>query len=446
MTLIDLIREKGIDPKKVANTYGGEYHSPCPGCGGTDRFHIWPEQNNGDGSWWCRQCRKAGDKIQFLIEFDGCTFKEACERLGENLPPRPLYREPQPAREQSRTLQSPPDPASPVDKWQEKGLAFVDWSHQHLMAMPAKLKWLSARGIRKRTAEHFRLGWNPGKEGKDLWRPREFWGLPTELKNNGQKKRLWLPRGLVIPYFKDGSLRRIRIRRPGKDEPRFYVIPGSAMDMMFIPDPNARAVVVVEAELDALLVHQEAGQLVGVLALGSASTKPHQSIMDVLASMAVILLSVDSDPAGAKAFDSWWSKCFSRSKRWPVPDGKDPGDAYKADVDIQTWIYSGLPPGWHFGPSIEKNKKKKTPKKQEKMAAAIPEGVVELAELLKNHPVSVHVTVDRTYLRHTQKWARENWEAAKRVSELVFMTDSVVDYIEAHPQEIITGENIVLCQ
>jgi len=40
--VLDIAMEKGLAPKKVAQTNGGEYASPCPGCNGSDRFRIWP--------------------------------------------------------------------------------------------------------------------------------------------------------------------------------------------------------------------------------------------------------------------------------------------------------------------------------------------------------------------------------------------------------------------
>lgn len=36
MDLLTLVRTKGINPKRVAGTHGGEYHSACPSCGGKD--------------------------------------------------------------------------------------------------------------------------------------------------------------------------------------------------------------------------------------------------------------------------------------------------------------------------------------------------------------------------------------------------------------------------
>lgn len=77
----------GITLKRVASTKGGEYCSPCPACGGNDRFLVWP--NEGDnGRYWCRRCGKKGDLIDFLRWQKGMSFKEACEAVGKTLPQR----------------------------------------------------------------------------------------------------------------------------------------------------------------------------------------------------------------------------------------------------------------------------------------------------------------------------------------------------------------------
>lgn len=83
------LAEKRVRLKKVSATYGGEWQGPCPSCGGTNRFHVWPEQHEGKGSYWCRGCDKVGDNIQFLIDFEGMTFKEACRHLNVSLLDRP---------------------------------------------------------------------------------------------------------------------------------------------------------------------------------------------------------------------------------------------------------------------------------------------------------------------------------------------------------------------
>jgi hypothetical protein len=77
-SLLDLLS----DLKRTGTSKSGpEYHGPCPFCGGTDRFVVWPEKGNA-GRYWCRQCRRHGDAIQLLRDRDGLTFIEAKRQLG----------------------------------------------------------------------------------------------------------------------------------------------------------------------------------------------------------------------------------------------------------------------------------------------------------------------------------------------------------------------------
>ena len=65
------------------------------------------------------------------------------------------------------------------------------------------------RGLSEDTIKAFQLGWNP----QNLSRGRDLWGLEEKLKTDGSKQAIWLPQGIVIPYFVDGILQRARIRR-----------------------------------------------------------------------------------------------------------------------------------------------------------------------------------------------------------------------------------------
>jgi len=168
----------------------------------------------------------------------------------------------------------------------------------------------------------------------------------SKLKNKkGGWLRLWLPVGMVIPYAVGNEVHRLRIRRPemrGIDI-RYYAVPGSGMSTMILR-PEARAFVVVESELDAILLDQEAGDLAGAVAVGSSSAKPDEYAFNVLRSSLHILVALDFDAAGAKAW-KWWRSNFPDCERWPVPKGKDPGEAYKAGVNLRAWIKAGLPTG-----------------------------------------------------------------------------------------------------
>ena len=61
----------------------GEWAGPCPNCGGTDRFVVWPEHKSGaaGGRFLCRGCGAQGDAVEFLRVFQNLTYREACEAL-----------------------------------------------------------------------------------------------------------------------------------------------------------------------------------------------------------------------------------------------------------------------------------------------------------------------------------------------------------------------------
>ena len=69
LTITDLYTARGLALKsKGRNSRGAEFAGPCPLCGGKDRFLVWPEQNDGNGSYSCRQCGISGDVIQWFMD------------------------------------------------------------------------------------------------------------------------------------------------------------------------------------------------------------------------------------------------------------------------------------------------------------------------------------------------------------------------------------------
>ncbi len=88
MCLLNLIEKVGINPKWVASTNGGEYHSACPKCGGKDRFFIQPtkQMKNCVGYYQCRRCGIYGDTIQFCKDMLGIGFKDAVKMIDVIIP------------------------------------------------------------------------------------------------------------------------------------------------------------------------------------------------------------------------------------------------------------------------------------------------------------------------------------------------------------------------
>jgi len=452
MNTLDLATKR-VQLKKVSSTHGGEYQGPCPGCGGTDRFHVWPQQNEGKGGYWCRGCGKAGDNIQFLRDFEGLTFREACARLDISLPERPRSRGDRPPPQTAPEFH-PDRHVPPADLWQEKADKLIAWAQTNLSKNAETLAWLAGCGISTETAANFRLGWNPGEDGKDLYRPRKSWGLPEVLKDDGRPKALWIPRGLVIPYIVDGIVYRIRIRRP-EGEPRYYVLPGSSMATMII-GRERRAFVIVESELDAIAVAASTPYLSGSVALGSVSAKPDANTYAVLQGALQILNALDYDAAGAKAIE-WWDEHFDRCDRWPVPQGKDPGDAVRMGTDLEQWIKAGLPPALTIGNARDASKGAYIPSEilqdAHPLAVAVekpdkielvtsldyPPPVLELWGLLKKNP---SVKIINTPTRFTV--LRDGKYVGGRINELVFRTLEVTDYLSNHPAEEIDAANLIV--
>jgi hypothetical protein len=125
------------------------------------------------------------------------------------------------------------------------------------------------------------------------------------------------------------------------DKPRYVIVTGSRSSPM--KWGRGTAWVVVESELDGWLLHQEVGDLVGVLAMGSAQARPDQETHRLLTGAGLILVSLDSDAAGAREAWGWWRAHYPNAKRWPVPIGKDPSEAYQKGLDLRAWVMAGLP-------------------------------------------------------------------------------------------------------
>lgn len=477
MNVIELLQQKSIVPKKASSAKGGEYHSACPGCAGDDRFHVWPEQNKGKGSYWCRGCGKHGDNIQFMIDFCNMNFKQAIDYLGisKNSTGRTRStRDRMTPKHQPRAVWTPERKKFPHDvtnciTWQEHAEKFVTKCNKVLFQNDKALLWLKKRGITAGSIVKFRLGLND----KDTYRPRESWGIKGGINpKTGKPKMFKLPRGIVIPwyaggFFEDGKIHRIRIRLseidPKYPKMKYRVIIGSCMDT-FATGMEKKIATVVETELDAIMIDEHAGDITAAVAVGSASAKPTKEAADALAQKIRILDALDADTAGDAAA-KWWSETFPNSRRHlPAPGdnikAKDPGELFEQGGDIHAWIDGGLP-------AIQKVNSlsdvlalpEKKPKQQQcvsketvvqKPVRAHPEdavlcmpGVRKLYNLLLTHPVWILNTPDEFGVKDGKKFNREKHLAGKQdILDLVF-SEPVMAYLSKHPADKIWAGNLL---
>jgi hypothetical protein len=334
MNLLELLNIDGFNLEMVTTIKGGEYAGPCPWCGGKDRFLVWPDQKG--GRYWCRQCEKKGDSIQYLRDFHNLPYFEACQKVGIEPAKSRFSALP---RRLSKPAFTPKVTTVPDSHWRNEATAFLNAAKRNLWTDANKdaQTFLHGKGLSDETIRAASLGWNP----KDIYRDRKIWGLLPEIKDNGKPNFLWLPAGLVIPCFTNEKIIRLRIRRLEGD-PRYVIISGSDTRPMTW-SMNRKVIIIVESELDGLLLQQEAGDLVGVVALGSAQAKPDILTHDALTNADKILVSLDTDDAGAKAAWGFWPKTYgSKVKRWPCIMGKDPSEAWRNGLDIRAWIIAGM--------------------------------------------------------------------------------------------------------
>jgi len=356
MDIKDLVEEAGYIPRRKAACHGGEYCSPCPFCkDGNDRFIIWPSRHNQNGAYRngryiCRVCGRYGDAIAFLRELYGSSYLEACRKLQLEPQKRKL--------EMLGKVFMPSIPLDPPQVWIEKATAFVDWCNATLLNSSVLMNQIQRRGFSSESIKRYKLGFNPGTEnGRDFIRRRRNWGLHEDKFS----QKLWLPTGIVIPTFAlDGRVIKLKIRRtsyerdmkafehaklsgkqPKWNPQKYIVISGSKECLSVYGNTSLACAVVVESELDALLIQQEADDLAYCIALGGSTKIPDLQTHALLQSTSQILFCPDYDKAGAQAWIRW-KKIFPNIERILTPSEKSPGDYFQAGKNIREWIQENV--------------------------------------------------------------------------------------------------------
>lgn len=333
MNLLDLAQSYGLSPKKVASTNGGEYKSACPRCGGSKRFWIQPYRQGKRclGSYACRECGITGDSISFEIDILNRDEREVLQRYtsGHEVKYRKssilsLVRTQKPSF-------TPKKAEDPADLWVQKASAFVKWAHQQIQANKEILEYLAKRGIDNQAVSKYNIGWNPN----DLYRKKPEWGIQDD------GKKIWLPKGIVIPCFRYGTIDRIKIRRTdwheGDELGKYINVSGNKKSLSIYGNTNKDVMIVVESELDAITLAHLVNDTCFVIAVGSNIINP-DSITDYLARQKKhLLICYDNDEAGLVMLKKW-QKLYPNSQPFPVPIGKDIGEAIQRGFDIRKWL------------------------------------------------------------------------------------------------------------
>jgi hypothetical protein len=213
---------------------------------------------------------------------------------------------------------------------------------------------MAAWGLTRETVRRWKLGWNLA----DDFRPVTGWGLPHAMGGKGKEAKVWLPPGLVVPFFRQGRLQSIKVRRTKdsmaagpehlRDTPYWEVRGSQTRFFAFTDDESSTpdVVVVVETERDGALIWQETrGLALNVWGMGSggAGKRPDIWAHYMLSRAQLVLVALDTDEAGMINWP-WWERQYPHSLRLIVPKryGKDAGDL-PGKLPVADWIRAGLP-------------------------------------------------------------------------------------------------------
>lgn len=375
MSLLSALEKIGIHPKQTANNV---HKSPCPWCKGDDRFHVFTDQDN--DRYWCRKCDKSGDEIQFYRDYHGLSFPAAARKADQGSKIRDTRQTKHTNRtSHKRTFSLSQENIMTDNEWistsqlwrkiMEDRLIFPSMEylkhHEHGI--------LKSKRIESDTSSSLKIGYNlkhfhialselraietePPPNTKTL--AGHKWYLLNGAKISISQKGIWIPQGIVIPYYRDGMLQSIKVRLDnplGDTKIRYAAIKGgreicfALYASQFGKENPGFPWMIVESELDAILIFQEASDLINVAALRSISNMPDKKTLEAIGNQEIIFVPDNEMENGSfknqKQVNKWYETFGSRMHIWLTSNGsKDPSDmaAKFKKNPIRSWVKSAI--------------------------------------------------------------------------------------------------------
>ena len=279
--------------------------------------------------WVCfGRCNSHGDALDWVQKRQQLNFAQACDHLRSMA--GTMLNTPGSIQ---RTVVLPADLESPPsNEWQVKARAIIescrlsDNPRQHWRVRD----YLAQRCLHDSTLDYWQIGFHS-------------WA--------GEIEGVWVPRGILIPWRERDDVWALKVRLTDDAEqgvtttPKYGQVTGGRPALFGAHTLlNRDAVIVTEGEFDAMLIHQYAGDLVGVVTLGSAAARVGWAWLCEFMTVKTILAAQDADAAGSKAA-SWWQALSARVRRVRVPMGKDVTEFAQRGGDVRAWVQMELTRG-----------------------------------------------------------------------------------------------------
>lgn len=317
---------------------GNWWAGPCPKCGGRDRFVM---VHKPDGwRWLCRGCGdgKYHSAIDYIMWHDNCDVRTAIDTARQLSGTIVVADTTPPAAPVAGTTPDEPPPAfAHIAEICERHL----WEPMGAHA----LAWLRGQGrmLKDETLKRWRVGYSPGIEIDGLYVAR---GAVIPHIVDG---RVWALKVSLVPgeRFRCSGCRRL-IEQRGKcphcdHENKYRGVTGNQV-VLYGADtlPACDVALWCEGEFDCMLAWQEAGDLCGVVTLGSA----HALLNPVpwahhLLPVRRLLLAFDIDKAGQGGAHRL-EILTARAERLTIP-ALQPGDKDLTDFvrhggNLRQWL------------------------------------------------------------------------------------------------------------
>lgn len=285
--------------RKKTTTHGGEWFGMCPRChllygnGGRDRFLCWPNDaerpiEGYPGSkpcFLCRRCKRdngndwSGDLVQFCQDMIGLPYHEARRFL--QLPPK----------KQEETMYVPLTPSMnrkrpllpPNGSWQDVAWQVIRESSRLLWMKEGygAYQYMHERGLSDELLKQMHVGYT-GDEDKII--AASEWGL------DGSSVRI--PAGILLPEIhknpvtEEDEVYGLIVRRSDEDVEYDFLLTGKHEKYHFVRGSErglfldwtlqlGKPCFMVESQIDAYSIYQEASDLIAVVATGGKQGARH---------------------------------------------------------------------------------------------------------------------------------------------------------------------------